>query len=107
MCTSLILGSIKLSLNIFNILHSCVGLAILIFGVYLQIDYGTFAITIITMVLGVFIMLVGCMGLCSVRSQSHCLLTTYAIFMALLFFGDLVIMIMSFATFDTFTSSDN
>ena len=102
MCTTLILGSLKISLTLFNALHILAGLCILSFGGYLQIDYGTYVITIVTLSVGAFITILGCLGVCAVRAKSWCLLTTYSIFMAVLFFVNLSILIVAFVDYDTF-----
>ena len=75
MCTSLILSSLKVSLHLFNALHILVGLVIASFGCYLQIDYGTYVVTIVSLALGGYILLLGCLGLVAVRLQNWCLLT--------------------------------
>ena len=97
----MILGSLKISLTIFNILHILVGLGILSFGVYLQIDYGTYDITIITLSVGGFVTMIGCLGICAVAAKNWCLLTTYSIFMGILFFTNVTILIVSFASYET------
>eukprot|EP00483_Globobulimina_turgida_P012897 UN12921 len=106
MCSSLILGSLKISLTIFNILHVLVGLCVTAFGGYLQIDYGTYVITIVTLIVGVFITILGCLGICAVtHPKNWCLLTTYSIFMGMLFFINIAILVVAFADYDTFVGS--
>lgn len=105
MCTSLILGSLKISLTLFNALHILAGMCIVCFGGYLQIDYGTYVITIVTLSVGAFITILGCVGVCAVRAKNWCLLTTYSIFMAILFFINVAILILAFVDYDTFVGS--
>lgn len=101
MCTSLILGSLKVSLTVFNILHIVVGICILSFGAYLQIDYGLYDITIVTLSVGGFVTILGCLGICAVAAKNWCLITTYSIFMGLSFFTNVTILIVSFASYET------
>ena len=56
--------SLKISLTI-TMFYIFLGLGILSFGVYLQIDFGTYDITIITLSVGGFVTMLGCLGLCS------------------------------------------
>ena len=102
MCTSLILGSLKISLTIFNILHVIVGICIVSFGLYLQVDYGTYVVTVVTLAVGTFITIIGCLGICAVSAKNWCLITTYTIFMGILFFTNVTILVISFADYNTF-----
>ena len=70
-----ILGSVKVSLHLFNALHILAGLTIVSFGCYLQIDFGTYVVTIVSLALGGYILILGCLGLIAVRFQNWCLLT--------------------------------
>mmetsp|Transcript_19117 Transcript_19117/g.30303 ORF Transcript_19117/g.30303 Transcript_19117/m.30303 type:complete len:210 (+) Transcript_19117:27-656(+) len=110
MCTSLILGSLKISLMIFNVIHALLGICILVYGCYLEIDYGTYVVTIVTLSVGAFIAIVGCFGICSAATKNWCCLTSYSILMGILFGVNLAILIVAFSSYDTLVGavdSDN
>jgi len=100
MCKELCTGSIKLTLNIFNILHCLVGLTLLIYGIYCQANYAS-TFSELVMGLAVFVLLTGLLGLLATRQKSHCLLTIYSILMAILFIANGVILIIALANFHT------
>eukprot|EP01084_Bolivina_argentea_P056331 103120_1 len=105
MCTSLILGSLKISLILFNIIHVLAGICITAFGVYLQIDYGTYIITIVTLCVGSFITILGCLGTCATAHKNWCLLTTFSIFMGILFFSNVAILVIAIVDYDAFINA--
>eukprot|EP01084_Bolivina_argentea_P101434 181857_1 len=107
MCTSLILGSLKISLTLFNIIHVLVGICVTAFGGYLQIDYGTYIITVVTLCVGSFITILGCLGICATARKNWCLLTTYSIFMGMLFFLNIAILVVAIVDYDTFVNALN
>eukprot|EP01083_Nonionella_stella_P018185 50795_1 len=105
MCASFILGSLVISLKIFNVLHVLVGIAITSFGCYLQIEYGTYVVSIVSLSVGSFITLLGCLGICAAVKQKWCLLTTYSVLMGVLFFVNAAILLVSFFKYDALLGS--
>eukprot|EP00485_Elphidium_margaritaceum_P008899 CAMPEP_0202708500 /NCGR_PEP_ID=MMETSP1385-20130828/20687_1 /ASSEMBLY_ACC=CAM_ASM_000861 /TAXON_ID=933848 /ORGANISM="Elphidium margaritaceum" /LENGTH=181 /DNA_ID=CAMNT_0049367487 /DNA_START=100 /DNA_END=645 /DNA_ORIENTATION=- len=81
-----------------------IGLGITGFGSYLQIEYGTYVVSVVTLTVGVFVSIAGLLGLCAVnlsRKKNWCLLTTYSALMVILFFANIAILILSFTSYDT------
>ena len=100
MCLRLFLGTAKLILNVFNVVHLLVGLGLASFGLYLELTYGS-TFSEMTIAIGCVVVLTAIVGLFAVKTSSYCLLTTYSILMALLFLANLIILIISYSDFNT------
>jgi len=94
MCVSCILGSIRLIVYFTNSLHALLGLTVLGYGVYTDVNGGSMY-SMLMMAVGGFVFVSALIGIIGVYKNNKCLLFTYGLGMLVLILVNIALLIMT------------
>jgi len=100
---------IKYLMFFFNFLFWLSGLALIIVGAYIKVNYGDYlsygdedstnfaSVSVFIIVVGVIVFIIGFLGCCGAYKENYCMVTTFAVLLGIIFILEIVAGALGFA----------